>query len=242
MKKLISLSDRYQASLLRVERLRRELITDFALEQVRIIPSLAFNLRSLAVEGFLLNGDATLFRVRMTEGVKLMLSVFESYDQGINVDASYVSMTNFYWGLDALVGGDINLGKSFFNVIGGRTKVEQEHNSKFMSAIGYASKELILHGRCSSERLNELKKRCDKPSVSGYAVMIEGISIRDVKLVEQSIQMILKGHSKLVGPGGLFAMTPLCLWAIGLLNFSSLEGMKVSVPQSQLLPMSLLGI
>lgn len=201
------------------------------------------DLRNLAAYEIRLMNDVDLFRSRIMASVNIQLSIFEAYDQGLSVHPGFVTMTSFYHGLDAMAAGNIELGRQFFEKIGGREKAERANDSKFISAIGYASKDLVLHGECSAGMLANLERQFSKKSVSGYPLLFEGISRRDKSLAVRGVEEILKGHKVLSRPGGIFAHTPdelVCFWALGLINYASFLGMSLNIPESELLPRSLL--
>lgn len=203
----------------------------------------AGHLRYLAAFEIILKMDVESFRARVDRAVRLMLLLIEGHSRGIDVGDSCVAMNQFHWALDALVIGDLPLAREFCSKIGGRVKLERRFDSKFSRAIGYGIKELVTTGKCSNEVLNEIKAQLGTPSLIGYAMLVEGISNRDTDLAERGVKEALKGHRILTRPGGMFSLTPdeyLCFWIVGLLNFAAYQGLKINVPDSELLPKSLL--
>jgi len=176
--------------------------------------------------------------------IHLAVFLLNEYDRGNKeVDGSYVTMTSFYYGLDAFAVGCFNAGNTFFSKIGGREKAEKRTDSKFISSMGYAIKDLVANGACSHDLLENMKRHFSSNSLIGYYLMVYGISLRNSDLVEQGLGKVLAGHKVLTKPNGIFYATPdeyICFWAIGILKLAAYQGMELSLPESDLLPQSLL--
>lgn len=210
---------------------------------IRCISSEIKTLRYLAVAEIILSNDLKAFKERIHRVIQLNLALFEGYDRGLPIEARFVSMGQFHYGLDALASNDLDLARKYYGVIGGRELAESKIDNEFTTALGYAVKELILVGNCSPGKLEKLTTQLKQPSFAGYAKLIAGISSRDKALSEAGIKEAIKGHKVLARPGGMYHLTPdefICLWAVGLINLASFFGLKISIPDSELLPKALL--
>jgi len=199
--------------------------------------------RTLAAYEIRLFGDAKFFSERIERAVMMGLSILNDYDAGKGVDPSFVTMTSFHWGLDALAAGNIELSKEYLSKIGIRPKEEKRNDSKFISAIGHAVKEIVTSGSLTMKTRAELSVRLSGKSVVGYRTIIDGIDTRNPDKIERGVTEVLIGHKFLVRPNGTFFGTPdeiVCFWAIGLINFAKNLGMVFSVPDSEILPSSLI--
>jgi hypothetical protein len=204
--------------------------------------SIVFDLRSIASLELRLNLNRDAFIKCIDMEVDTQIEIIHGYDIGKNVDPGFVTMTYFYIGLDAMATGNMEMGRKYYHLIGGRHKEEKNNDSKFMSSIGYAVKDLATSGVCSNERLASLEKYSAKPSIRGYAILIRGISSRDVDLANTGINEVIRGYKTCIRPGNIFHLTPdahVFFWCAGLINISKSLGLNVSVPDMECLPQSL---
>ena len=99
---------------------------------------LALAHRSIGILEFLLDGKVGSFRANLSTCAALRLSLFQRFEAGDPVDPSYVAMLAYKRLFDALAAGDFQLATGLAQVMGGRPKIEREHDHPFDRAMGYA--------------------------------------------------------------------------------------------------------
>jgi hypothetical protein len=196
----------------------------------------ASKLRNLAVVGFLVEKDVSLFRSSLVEATNRRIQLMDRFDAGDPISPSLVSMMTYQELLDALASNDLEAAKALSEQMGGRPAVEQEHDSDFEIAIGYALKAILADDDAAAlTRLDDLERSSthkDYVSFAGYVPVLRAIVLRNSAALEAAFPDLLAGHRRASKGNGLFSGGVdefLCVWGIGLINLAGSRGMVIKV-------------
>lgn len=204
-----------------------------------LITSLISDLRKMAAAGLRVNDNAEEFSNTVQTYVKLQIELIDGYDKDKSKGASFVTMTSFNYGLDAMASGNISLGRLYFNRIGGRHKEEKRNDHPFTRSFGYAIKELSTSGYCTDDRMTELRKYTKQKYLNGYIDIVSGISERDLNVANNGIYEVIKAYPMCVRSGNIFHLTPdanVFFWCAGFINLARSLGLEVNVPDVECIP------
>jgi len=199
--------------------------------------SLVSDLRGFAVADFMLKHDIASFRSQLSESAEIYLHMFERFDRGEPIDPSYIAMLAYKELFNALAAGNLSLAKSFASHMGGRDKIEKEHDHPFDYAMGYTLRAFVLGDLPEMQKWQPLFEAvCHKHFVDclGYATVFQAMLTGNPDLANQGMQSIINGHKKQSKGRGVFADTDdemLCIWGLGMANLARSRGLSVeSVP------------
>jgi hypothetical protein len=201
-----------------------------------VTSSLAGDLRLLAVAAFALAGDVEKFRLLLRESALLRESLFDRFDAGEPVDESYVSMIAYKNLFDSLACADIDLARRFAAKLGGRLGIEKRHDHKFIRAIGYALKYVVLAPNDhAADAVATFWQECNakgNSSYAGYAQCMKAVLDAEAASFHQGLEALLRNHKALCSRGRMFDLTPdeiICTWGLGLTNLAAARGLQVKV-------------
>jgi len=207
---------------------------------------LGITLRGLGIFEYALYKDEAALRSRLTESVTIAISLFDRFERGEPIDASYLSMLAYKDLYDALALGDMHLARSLAQKMGGRKEIERQHNHPFDRAMGYALRAFVLRDREEMQvRTEAFRERCEKRGgkyFRGYASVFEAILEGDSRKANAGFVELLKGHRRMSTGNGVFRFTPdadLCVWGLGLANLARHHGLDIKI-SDPLIPSELL--
>jgi hypothetical protein len=214
--------------------------------------------RFLGIAMFLVDRDVSAFRSHLAKSAESKLSHFQRAQAGEPVDGSYLSMLAFNQLFDALAASAFPLAINLATIIGGRADIEQEHDTPFTRAMGYALKETVLdEGGAAVDQLNALVAGPERALDSqeerdpeeglkytdfrGYASTMQGIRARDERAVNTGLATIAEGHMR-QSKRGRFCDDDdkyLCVWGLALANLARHRGIPVQIKHT-LIPTELI--
>lgn len=198
---------------------------------------------------YLLNQNVALFKQYLKESVLIEQELFENFDQGKGVTASYVSLVGFWRLFEALASGDMGVAKGFAKHLGGRPEIEKAHSTPFQIDFGYTLKYFVENADLFLKKtyLEKLAADCkmkDYTAFSGYVTVFEAILEKNLEKAELGFKEIIKGHvQESRGRGERYFKgseeEDICIWGIGLANLAIYYGLPVNI-QDPLIPKELL--
>jgi hypothetical protein len=206
------------------------------------------DLRFFGIADYLLKGDIGSFRRQLSESAQIMLSLFDRHDAGEPISDSYVAMISYQGLFDALAAGDMNTAKALAEKMGGRDKLEREHDHPFDYAMGYALKYMTLDTEPQMEswipKLEEACRETRPMDFIGYPQLYQSILNHDVASADAALKEIVKGHKKQSKGRGVFAGIEdeaLSVWGVGAANLARFNGLAVKgieplIPNDLLIP------
>lgn len=202
--------------------------------------------RLYGVSGYCLQNDVAGFKGYLADAVRLQLDVVARFERGDPIPESFVSMLLYKSLFDALASGDLELSRKMASAMGGRDKIEREHDHPFDYALGYALKYFTLEDRPQMDRwAAEFARVCeeqDNADLRGYAEAFTAILAGDDRSLDAAFKNIIAGHKRQSKGNGVFRDTEdelLCVWGVGLANLAKRHGRAVSV-DDPLLPAALI--
>jgi len=232
MSKIISRLDR-------IEKMEREgiikLRSDAEKGALNSVANLwALSLRNLAIIDFVKKNDVIAFRSQMREASLLKLGLFDRFDKGEKVAASYVSLLSYKFLFMALAAGDLDLAKKLASKIGGRPVDCEDRLSRFDITFGSALKFFVLDDKELMEvwakKLAELHPAETISGLSGYIEVFQNYLNNNQQGVVAGFSEIIKGHKKLSVGKNIFANTMdelVCVWGLGMMNLLRARGYKI---------------
>jgi len=182
--------------------------------------------RSMGIAEYILNGNASGFRLRLKDSAILSLSLFQRSDNGEPIAKSLVAMTAYKDLLTALAAGELNLASALATIIGGRDKLEKYHDHPFDDTFGYTLKWFVLKNGPEMDHWLELFRdvcRTKAPGgFAGYVELFEAIRHGSREEAAAALPALIRGHERM-SKRGIFALTAdkhLCVWGLGLVNLA----------------------
>ena len=204
--------------------------------------ALSYDYRSLANLGYLVEGDVVGFHANLALQAKYRIELFDRFDVGEPIDASWISMYAYKKLLDALASGSLDMARTLAERMGGRPELERKFDTPFETAMGYALKALVLGDDAEAgKRIAAIADSCKQSgytNLAPYGPVLKAIAERDDAALEAAFPALLAGHRRLSKGSGMFSYTDdayLFVWGIGLLNLARSRGMTFDI-KDPLLP------
>lgn len=208
--------------------------------------SISASYRFQAVASWALHQDSANLRRHLRHSIELRLELVARFERGDPIPESFVSMLLYKSLFDALASGDLELSRKMASAMGGRDKIEREHDHPFDYALGYTLKYFTLEDRPQMDRwAAEFARVCeeqDNADLRGYAEAFTAILAGDDRSLDAAFKNIIAGHKRQSKGNGVFRDTEdelLCVWGVGLANLAKRHGRAVSV-DDPLLPAALI--
>ena len=193
---------------------------------------LMIDLRFFGVADYFLKADVASFRSQLSECAGISKRLFERFENGEPVDASYMTMLSYQYLFDALAARDMSLAKSLAGYMGGRDEVERIHDDPFTHAMGYTLQAFVLDdSRGMRNWPRNLAAACQETKMSdfqGYVQAFDAIRDGDAQGFHEGLMEIVKGHKKQSKGTGFFVNTEdeiLCVWGVGMANLARSRGL-----------------
>lgn len=195
---------------------------------------LASDLRFFGVASYVLNRDVTSFRLQLSEAAEIRQRMFERFEVGEPVDASYVTMLSYKELFNALAAANMPLALSLARHMGGRHDLEKEYDHPFDYTMGYALRAFVLGDleemQKWSPRLWATCRETGMADFQGYAEVLDSMLSGDTAGANQGLSTVVKGHQRQTKGKGVFANTEdelLCVWGVGIANLARSRGLPV---------------
>ena len=195
---------------------------------------LALDLRFFAVAHYILKRDVTSFRLQLSEAAEIRQRMFERFEAGEGIDASYVTMLSYKELFSALAAANMPLARSLAAHMGGRHDLEKEYDHPFDYAMGYTLRAFVLNDFPEMRKWSQnLWATCHETGVSdfqGYAKVFEAMLSEDTASANQGLIAVVKGHQRQTKGKGVFVNTEdelLCVWGVGMANLARSRGLCV---------------
>jgi hypothetical protein len=208
---------------------------------------LALDLRFFGIADYVLKRDVKSFRLQLSEAAEIRKRMFERFEAGEPVDASYVTMLSYKELFNALAAANMPLARSLAGHMGGRHDLEKEHDHPFDYAMGYTLRAFVLDDfqemRKCPPTLSATCRETNMSDFQGYVQVFEAMLSGDAASANQGLSAVVKGHQRQTKGKGVFANTEdeiLCVWGVGMANLArsrglSVEGVPPLIPNELLL-------
>jgi hypothetical protein len=203
------------------------------------------DLKFIAIYEYFQNKNVNKFKKNLVQAANLQLLMFERFDNGEDIDQSYVCMTSSTAVFDALAAGNIALAKQLASLIGNRAELEKKYDSVYSLSLGYMIKCLLLDKYDESISWAEkFQKACVEWSsleTISYADCVLAIIDKNESLLNSSLESLIEGHVELSKKGKDYHNTEdqlICTWGIAFANWACFKGLAVNI-DNRLLPREL---
>lgn len=204
-----------------------------------VISNLLSALRTIGIADFVLHGDVTMFKQRLTESASLKKAMFERFNANGSIDKSYVSMLAYKSVLTALAVGNHALAAELAALMGGREALEREFDHPFDRALGYTLKALVQKDHELAgiwlPKFGELCQKRENANFRGYLKVFEGIQKGDRETAQAGLVEIAATHRAESKGSGVFRYSAdelLCVWGIAVANLARFNGLNVESTSS----------
>lgn len=198
------------------------------------ISMVSYDYRFVGIAKYILHNDVTAFRHGLADSARIQDALFKRFESGEPIDDSYVSMLSYKWLFDALAAGDLPLARSLAGHMGGRDKIEKEHDHPFDYHLGYTLKWFVLGDREQmarwAEKFEAICEQKDNADFRGYARMFHAILSADADAAQSALAALAAGHQRQSKGRGVFSDSDdelLCVWGIGMANLARSRGLAV---------------
>jgi hypothetical protein len=195
---------------------------------------LALDLRFFGVADYFLNRNVESFRSQLSEAAELRIRMFERYERGEPLDASYVTMLSYKELFNALAAANLPIAKSLAQHMGGRHEIEKQHDHPFDYAMGYTLRTFVLDDFEKMKKWTAaLAAACRDTNMNdfdGYVQVFEAMLSGDAAIASHGLSAIVAGHKRQRKGKGVFVNTEdevLCVWGVGLANLARSRGVLV---------------
>ena len=200
--------------------------------------------RFLAQCEYILHHNIDLFKEYIKKSTLATIMMFEKYDAGEKIDASFVTMNEWIVMKDSFCCGDMTVTLKLANLIGGREKIEKKNHGNW-GAFGYCARDFILKKdkKILKKRLDEFVKICcsEVKSLEAYRQIFEGLLLEDEKICNEGLQLMLKTYKRLTDKD-FIADRMLFTGAIAFARLVKYYGMNVTVNHKKIMPQELIDL
>lgn len=159
---------------------------------------------------------------------------------------SLLTMVTFKELFNALASGDLQLAQQLARLMGAHLDPEKSYDEPLDHYLGWALKYMVddTPDTVRREWISRFATwaKTERPTLNGYALVMQAILDRDLLAAKEGFETLLKGHRREIRSGKLFADTVdeiICVWGVGLANLARWRGLPVA-PKDELIPADLL--